>query len=198
MSRKLVSLALLTGMFLAGAAAHAQQHAGHKMQWGVMPKASAETPAGAEVQLWEGLGPTSFTDHDQGPDGAEVFQPGPRVRLRLQPLGGAARVPGGPEARSGMRDVLLGRGARARPEHQLADGSGGDRARLQGRHRGAAAGAQCEREGAGADRRARQALRRRTRPPTASRSTSPMPTRCRRSRSAFRTISTSPRSTPSR
>ena len=27
----------------------------------VMPKASAETPAGAEVQLWEGLGPTSFT-----------------------------------------------------------------------------------------------------------------------------------------
>ena len=61
MSRKSIGLVLFAGILGASAAAHAQQHAGHNMQWGVMPKASAETPAGADVQLWEGLGPTSFT-----------------------------------------------------------------------------------------------------------------------------------------
>jgi tetratricopeptide (TPR) repeat protein len=30
------------------------------MQFGTMPTASAATPAGSEVQLWEGLGPTAF------------------------------------------------------------------------------------------------------------------------------------------
>ena len=111
--------------------------------------------------------------HDQGRNGPKIFQSGSRVRLWLQSLGGAARVPGSPKTRSGMRNVLLGRGARAWPEHQLADGGGGDRPRLQGSHRGAAAGAERQRQGAGADRGARQALRRRTSPPTASPSTSP-------------------------
>jgi len=59
MSRSSFTL-IFAGLLLAGTA-QAQNHAGHNMQWGVMPKASAETPAGAEVQLWEGLGPTSFT-----------------------------------------------------------------------------------------------------------------------------------------
>src|SRR6186713_1499907 len=60
MSRKSIGLVLFAGILAASAAAQAQQHAGHNMKWGVMPKASAETPAGADVQLWEGLGPTSF------------------------------------------------------------------------------------------------------------------------------------------
>ena len=49
-------------MLTGAAIAHAEesQHAGHKMQFGTMPKASAATPAGSEVQLWEGLGPTAF------------------------------------------------------------------------------------------------------------------------------------------
>lgn len=59
MTRSSFSL-ILAGLLAAGAA-QAQDHSGHNMQFGVMPKASAETPAGAEVQLWEGLGPTSFT-----------------------------------------------------------------------------------------------------------------------------------------
>ena len=105
---------------------------------------------------------------------------------------GAPRVPHGAQARSRLRDVLLGRGAGARAEHQCADGSLGGRAggggrtrrRREGRRRGAAR--------TGADRRAGEALRGRSRRPTAPRSMRPMRRPWTRSRRASRRTTTSP------
>jgi tetratricopeptide (TPR) repeat protein len=51
--------AALTASALMPAAALAQDHSGH-MTWGSLPTVSAATPEGAEVQLWEGLGPISM------------------------------------------------------------------------------------------------------------------------------------------
>jgi tetratricopeptide (TPR) repeat protein len=74
MSRRSFSL-IFAGLLMAGTA-QAQNHAGHNMQWGVMPKTSAETPAGAEVQLWEGLGPTSFTITTKDANAQKYFNQG--------------------------------------------------------------------------------------------------------------------------
>jgi tetratricopeptide (TPR) repeat protein len=74
MSRSSFSL-IFAGLLMAGTA-QAQNHAGHNMQWGVMPKGSAETPAGAEVQLWEGLGPTSFTITTKDANAQKYFNQG--------------------------------------------------------------------------------------------------------------------------
>jgi tetratricopeptide (TPR) repeat protein len=63
---------------MTAAAAHAQdaQHPGHRMQYGTMPKASAATPAGAEVPLWEGLGPTAFAITTKNPTAQNYFNQG--------------------------------------------------------------------------------------------------------------------------
>ena len=53
------------------------------------------------------------------------FDQGLRLDLRLQSRRGGARLQGGAAARSRLRDVLLGRGVRARPQHQRADGRRG-------------------------------------------------------------------------
>ena len=90
--------------------------------------------------------------------GAGVFQPGAPPRLRVQSRRGAARVPQGAAARSRLRDVLLGRGVGARPEHQYADAGGRGRARLRGHPPGAGARRQGDAARAGADRRARDPL----------------------------------------
>jgi tetratricopeptide (TPR) repeat protein len=59
MFRTILGAGLLAGTMLAPAA-FAHDHGGHNMTWGTLPTVSAATPAGAEVQLWEGLGPLSF------------------------------------------------------------------------------------------------------------------------------------------
>ena len=56
--------------------------------------------------------------------GAALFHPGARLRLRLQPCRRHRLLPRGAAARSGLRDVLVGRGAGPRAEHQRADGPG--------------------------------------------------------------------------
>jgi tetratricopeptide (TPR) repeat protein len=63
MAQRLTGSALLAGTLVAAWPAVAQDHSGHNghmMKWGTMPTVSAATPAGADVQLWEGLGPTAF------------------------------------------------------------------------------------------------------------------------------------------
>ena len=60
------------------------------------------------------------------------FDQGLKPDLRVQPPGGATRLQGGGAARSRLRDGVLGLGAGARSEPQLAHASGGRGAGLEG------------------------------------------------------------------
>src|SRR6266568_2084640 len=98
-------------------------------------------------------------DHDIEPGGADLFRPGTAPDVCVQSRRGTTRLSQGAEARSGVRHVLLGRGARARPQHQSADAGRGRGARLCRGTKGAGAHRQGKPARAGADCGGRGALR---------------------------------------
>ena len=98
----------------------------------------------------------------QGRRRAGLFRSRPALGLRLQSLSRTPRLPRGAASRSRLRDVLLGRGLCARPQHQCGDGGGRQPA---GACRAAARRSENgkgEPARTGADRSADDALRRRT------------------------------------
>ena len=88
--------------------------------------ASGVPLAATDQPLIPGLGTRGFKITTASKEAQQYFDQGLRLAWELQPCGGSARVPEGAAARSGMRDVLLGRGLRPRPEHQRADGPAGE------------------------------------------------------------------------
>ena len=89
----------------------------------------------------------------QSPD-PDVLRPGRQPAVRLQPRRGDPVFPRGRAARSGLRHVLVGRGVRARTEHQPAHAGRRRSPRLDGARQGAGAQSQGQPGGAGVDRRA--------------------------------------------
>ena len=79
-------------------------------------------PVGAN--LIEGLGDYSMPVTAKSAGRAALVRPGPRDDLRLQPRRRRALVPEGGRTRPGLRDVLVGRGARARPARERGHGPG--------------------------------------------------------------------------
>ena len=112
----------------------------------------------AEPPLWDNLGSATYPITHEEPAGPGLLRPGPQALLRLQPRRGAARLPHGAEARSDLRPLLLGRGARARSQHQRADDAGGTSAGAGRAEAGPGARRRRQREGARADRGAGEAL----------------------------------------
>ena len=147
--------------------------------------------------LWDDLGALTWPVTTRSGTAQRYFDQGLKLGLRLQPRRGPPRLPRRAGGRPDLRHVLLGRGLRARPQHQLPDGARGGRARLRR-----------DRQGAGAERRRQpkeqaliRALATRYSPdpaPTARRSTRPMPTAWPRSRRRSRTTTTSRSCSPRR
>ena len=108
--------------------------------------------------------------------GAALLRSGPAPRLCVQPRRGRARVPQGAGDRSDLRHVLLGRGLRAGPQHQLPDAARGRGTGLRGDRPGHGAQGWRQRARAGADRGLGRTLLGRSRRPTARRSMRPTPT----------------------
>ncbi len=129
-------------------------------------------------------------DHHRRAGRPALFRARLAADARLLSRRGHPLLPARPIARSRVRHVLLGRGARARAQHQRADGSRREPARARGRHARlrARAGERLARgEGAhsGADLPLRAGRARRPRPTTAPSSTRPTPTPSRRSPTGF-------------
>ena len=160
------------------------------MVWGRCRRSTPAKPTSPARRCSRDWATTSHRISTEQPADPDVLRPGRQPAVRLQPRRGDPLVPRGRPARSGLRDVLVGRRLRARPQHQPADAGRRRGAGLGGAAEGAGAGAQGQPGGARLDRGPGGALlgRPEGRPPR--RWTRPSPRRWARCGAPIRTTST--------
>ena len=118
-----VAAAVLAPPVVAGAAA--QTTALSAQTSTTTPRRSPAPAPGAPIApRLQNLGAHTFPVSTKVAARAVVHEPGPEPDLWVQPRRGGPRLCRSGPARSVARDGLLGPGARARPEHQRADGRG--------------------------------------------------------------------------
>ena len=137
-------------------AAPGSDSGGSHQHYAVAPEASRPSPTGALAPRLQNLGTHTFPVTTTSKDAQAFISQGLNLVVRVQPRRGRSRVSRGGAPRSGMRDGLLGPGARAGAEHQRADGPEGGARRPRTRAEGGGAEGRRHPARAGAHRRADQ------------------------------------------
>ena len=152
-----------------------------KMTLPPMPAIYAGKPDKPGAPLFDGYGDhTHKITTDESQD-AGLFRSGRAPAVRLQSCRGDPLLPRSRAARSRLRDVLVGRRLRARPQHQSADAARCGRAGLGRRSRWRARSNRKPRPRKSRGSRRSPRATRKTRQPTAIRSTKPSRRRWARS-----------------